>query len=186
MSQESVRSTVQDSRDQQTRHSSREPREQGPRRFSVQESRRLLPSQGSSQQGSSREVTSQDTVDMRSENGSRQVPVKDDKLRLKRPRESRSSSPNPHQERPSVICSAQLVAAPSSAVRSASAARVPQERSTSAARVPQERSTSAARVPQERFAREPPEDNMDAELSSLSALMHSQVPLTSLVPLVID
>merc|ERR1719341_1361280 len=157
MSQESVRSTVQDSRDQQTRHSSREPREQGPRRFSVQESRRLLPSQGSSQQGPSREVTSQDTVDMRSENRSRQVADKDDKLRLKRPRESRSSSPNPHQERPSVICSAPLVAAPSSTARSASAARVPQERSASA-------------------AREPPQDNMDAELSSLSALLHSQVP----------
>ena len=167
MSQESVRSTVQDSRDQQTRHSSREPREQGPRRFPVQESRRLLPSQGPS-----REVTSQDTVDMRSQNQSRQVPDENDKLRLKRPRESRSSSPNPHQERPSVICSAPLVTATSSAARSASAARVPQERSTSAARVPQERSASAAR--------EPPEDNMEAELSSLSALMHSQVPLTPL------
>ena len=168
-----MRSTVQDSRDQQSRHSSREPREQGPRRSSVQESRRLLPSQGPS-----REVSSQDTVDMRSENRSRQVPDENDKLRLKRPRESRSASPNPHQERPSVICSASLVAAPSSTVRSASAARVAQERPTSAARVPQERSASAAR--------EPPQDNMDAELSSLSALLHSQVPLTPLVPLVID
>ena len=153
MSQESVRSTVQEARDQQLRHSSREAKEQGARRFPVQESRRLSPSRGLSQQGRSREATG----DTSSRNQSRQAPDEDDKLRLKRPHESRSSSPNPHQDRPSVICSAQLVAAPPASARSTSAAREPLERSASA-------------------AREPLEDDMDAELSSLSALMHSQVP----------
>ena len=96
MSEDSRRSTVQEPRDQQTGHSSREPKQQGARKFSVQESRRLTPSEGSNEQGPSKKVLSQETVVMRSgsQNRSRQV-------------------------RPSVICSAQLVAKSSASARSA-------------------------------------------------------------------
>ena len=195
-SQDSARSTVQEPRDQQTRHSSRESKQQGARKFSVQESRKLTTSQGSSQQGPSREVSSQDTVDMRSgsQSRSRQVSDEDEKTRRKRLRESSSPSKNPHQDRPSVICSAQMVAKSSASARSASAASVPHERLNSAARDLHQMSASAATEPHERSssaarstsaAREGLEDNVDAELSSLSALMNSQVPL-SLPPLALD
>ena len=191
-SQDSARSTVQEPRDQvqQTRNSSRESKQQGARKFSVQESRRLTASQGSSQQGPSREISSQDTVDMRSEsqNRSRQVSDEDEKTRRKRPHESSSPSTNPHQDRPSVICSAQMVAKSSASARSASAASVLHERSNSGARDLHEMSASAATEPHERStsaARQALEDNVDIELSSLSALLNSQVPL-SLPPLAID
>ena len=137
------------------------------------------PGQGSaSHQGSSREVTSQGNPDIRieSQDRRRHVADEDNKGRLKRPRES-SPPRNPPQGRPSVICSAQQAGgAPPRALASAAS-----ERSTSAARASTERSTGAASISPERSTSTvSPEDDMDAELSSLSALMHSQVLLSLL------
>ena len=115
----------------------------------------------------------QDTMDMRggSRDRSREVPDDVEKGRLKRPHES--PSPNPPQERPSVICSAQRVGAPPASERSASAARIHHERSASASSMCLERPAGVARVS--------PEDNIETELSSLSALMHSQVLLSLII-----